>query len=306
MATELDNLAIYYQEKGNNPRANLYAALAAEERAIGGPDTLAPKPVTSSLGEAVVTPPVISIPETIYLPRPEELVEAGARAWNSKEIPTPPDQLFDVLARAQQEGFRTFIPRYYAPVEYNKRSKFPGEGKKLEDWFWTQIGNGNIDKDAATLKGGWVLLDSSRKLIYGEEYEAGGNRLGLILQELRKSGNIKVPDWCKDIPAYSRFGVSWDEIDTHVAPEVANILGVDRAQVGVPREIEFNVAGNVFHPEWGKTNTWEWMADRFGHGSRLIGGHSDLGGLSHVRDHSSGDHYDSLGFRLQIAFPSNS
>lgn len=40
MAVELEKLAQYYQTKGNQPRANLYTALAAEERAIGGLETV--------------------------------------------------------------------------------------------------------------------------------------------------------------------------------------------------------------------------------------------------------------------------
>lgn len=40
MAAELDKLASHYRGKGNDPRADLYSTLAAEERATGGPETV--------------------------------------------------------------------------------------------------------------------------------------------------------------------------------------------------------------------------------------------------------------------------
>lgn len=40
MSSQLEKLAQYYQDKGNTPRSNLYAALAAEEQAIKGPESV--------------------------------------------------------------------------------------------------------------------------------------------------------------------------------------------------------------------------------------------------------------------------
>lgn len=48
MSAELEKLAGYYKERGNQPRAALYAALATEERAIDGPETVADKKVINS------------------------------------------------------------------------------------------------------------------------------------------------------------------------------------------------------------------------------------------------------------------
>ncbi len=42
MAAELDQLAKYYSEKGNKARAGLYSSLAAEERAMHGPESVVP------------------------------------------------------------------------------------------------------------------------------------------------------------------------------------------------------------------------------------------------------------------------
>ena len=40
MATQLDQLAEYYREKGNSPRVDVFRAMAAEVRATGGPETI--------------------------------------------------------------------------------------------------------------------------------------------------------------------------------------------------------------------------------------------------------------------------
>ncbi len=243
--------------------------------------------------------------ETISSPVADQTVKIAIREWRVKDIPAPPAALFEVLERARKEGFTSFEPFYEQRKQFKKNSKFPGRGIKPEDWFWQNIQNGNIDQDAAHLHGTWTLIDATPKPQYtdGTQMYENDERLGHILQIARSQGLIKITDWTKHVPKDSRFGVSWDEINQTIAPEVAALLGVEKQQVSVPREIEFNIAGNIRHPEWGDTNTWEWVTDSFGLGFRLVGGYSGYGGLAYVNGGSAGNHSGSIGFRLRVGFP---
>ena len=94
-----------------------------------------------------------------------------------------------------------------------------------------------------------------------------------------------------------------DEVECHAGGAAAEILGVDKERIRVPKEIEFNIVGNLHHPEWGETNTSEWLYDTFEGGHRLLGGYSDGGGLADVDGCRPDDHLDDIGFRLLAEFP---
>lgn len=151
----------------------------------------------------------------------------------------------------------------------------------------------------------WVLIDGSPKPNYDEgKQQYVDDPFAPILAQLREEGKITVPSHVKHVPEASRFGVSLEEIEAEVVPRVAQkLLGIDAGRIRVPKEIEFNVIGNLYHPEWGQTNTWEWLYDNFGDGYRLLGGYSDYGGLASVLDCRPAYHDDYIGFRLLAEFP---
>lgn len=115
---------------------------------------------------------------------------------------------------------------------------------------------------------------------------------------------IDVPDWVRHVPVKSRFALSWDEIDTFVAPEVVNIIPYLKEQVTksgivlrVPTKTEFQSFGERYH-HFGDANSWEWLYDKARFGSRLVGGDRAYGGLGAVLDWPSDFHDDGIGFRL--------
>jgi hypothetical protein len=65
----------------------------------------------------------------------------------------------------------------------------------------------------------------------------------------------------------------------------------------LPKYLEFNLLGNLHHPEWGETNTWEWFEDEIKGGDRLDGGNSSYGGLAGVGDSFPAYSNDGFGFR---------
>jgi hypothetical protein len=182
--------------------------------------------------------------------------------------------------------------------------------------YWELIREGRLPQNAATLSGNWVLIEGIQRPNYerGEQMYLD-DPLAPYLAEWRKQGRIQTPDWCK-VPLGSRFGVSVDEIKNVVIPHVANQVGVSESQVSLLRAIEFNVIGNIAHPEWGETSTWEWLADTIDDKYHLIGGYRDpdhvgilLGsfptcaGLGNLEVNEFCSRDDNIGFRLMINSP---
>lgn len=221
-------------------------------------------------------------------------------------VPTPPQELIDTVTRAKELGVTVFDAVFLTAKELSQDTEFAGWNVKPGDWYWNQIKRGTIAKDAARLPGAWVLVDRTPKPNYD-----GGKQLyeddpfGPLLKGLREEGRIQVPSGYEHVPATSRFAISADELEQAVFPEIAKFLGVEGiAEVRKPKGIEFNVLGNLRYPQLGETDTWEWFDDKFGGDRRLVGGDSDVGGLASVDRFWSGYHYDFVGFRPLIVFPS--
>ena len=247
--------------------------------------------------------------ETAVLPNAEQLVASEKQAWKQffgKEIDvsTPPQELLTTLARAQEQGITVFEAHFLPQIEFKKNNKYHGWRVKPEDWYWEQIKAGKVAKDAAKLDGVWVLVDGSLKPNYEDGRQLYTNdSLASILGKLRKEGQIQSGD---NTPEGSRFRISWDEINQIVNPQLAQLLGVSAEQVRLPKAIEFNIIGNIHHPQWGQTNTWEWFDDKFEADDRLIGGSSVGGGLANVNDIWHGRRDDRIGFRPLVVFSSKS
>ncbi|TAK95416.1 hypothetical protein EPO05_04320 [Patescibacteria group bacterium] len=199
-----------------------------------------------------------------------------------------------------------FELHYLPQAEMTLDKNFPGWLKKPGKWFYDQIQGNNIAKDSATLKGEWVLVDGRPKPTYqnGDQMYAN-DPLSPILTKLRKKKSLLKSE--RDIEDYrhkgSRFNVSNDELQSApVKTALAELLRTTPGDLSLPRAIEWNVLGNLHHPEWGDTTTWEWFQDERKGGGRLSGGRSDVGGLSVVSSNSSGYRDGYLGFRPLVRF----
>lgn len=213
-----------------------------------------------------------------------------------------PQYVLDVLQRAEKAGITFFEPYHLSGITLNEDTNVDGWDKKPADWYWEQIKNGTVSQDAAKLPDTWVLIDRTQKPNYrdGKQmYEK--DPLETMIAGLRKEGKIQR---VKGIPDASRFGISSDELRDHVLPEIAKLLGVEVSAVRLPKAIEVNIIGNLAHPEWGKTNTWEWFEDKFEDTYRLLGGYSVSGGLTDVGCTWSDSHLDDIGFRPLVVVSS--
>lgn len=242
-------------------------------------------------------------------PVPKEQQEQGVFFGREAAVATPPSLLSETQRLAESEGFN-FVPIFFPAIEFKPDSTYPGWRFKPEEWYWKQIGKkGGISEDAAKLGGFWGLLDVSVRPNYDNGRQLFDNdALGQILKKGRQNGKIVVPDYLKHVPDTSRFGVSPDEQDAYVFPELAKVLNlsdkVKKGQVQRRRltEMEFNFVGNLRYPHFGEANTGEWLEDNFGGGGRLYGGHSGHGGLGYVDYNWSGNLNDRLGFRPLVVF----
>jgi hypothetical protein len=196
------------------------------------------------------------------------------------------DDRLGVLKRAEEKGYTTLEAHFLPEMKLDEKGNYPGWDKKPEEWFWRKITEGEVSEDATKLTGQWVLIDGIQKPNYTDGTQTYENDPLKEILELD-----------------SRFRLSWDELHSTILPRIAKIFEVKDEAVRLPKEIEFNILGNMHHPEWGETSTFEWLDDKFKSGSRLIGGYSDGGGLSHVSYAPSGNRYAYVGFRPLIVFP---
>lgn len=216
------------------------------------------------------------------------------------EVPEPPQDFLKTMEVLHNEGISKIKP-FGVPNIINFFKPNP--------WFFRQITNGRLSEDAAVLKAGWHLIDTCRKpdLQKGKQrYE--DDYLGPTMQKLRKEGKIYT---FRNLPEDSRLGASTREIQQLIIPEFVVSLSIPQPRR--MRAIEFNVWGNMSHPEWGDTDSWELFEDELkgsvgpqGQSAGplvLIGGSSKRGGLSHI-DFGWPEHrHPDAGFRLVIPFP---
>lgn len=174
---------------------------------------------------------------------------------------------------------------------YNMRPVFlPGmeitESLKLKNWvkppahFYQWIWDGKIAKDAAILRHGWYAADFT----VGVDYMNGIEMMPCcpwtpLITRLRAEGRVGKHD---ETPAGSRFSIKpkdeWETVLTYMASG----LNFPRAKVRLERYCEFNAIGNLYDPNRGKFNMWEWFADQFEDSHRLYGGNRSRGGLASV------------------------
>ena len=170
----------------------------------------------------------------------------------------------------------------------------------IEGWIkpdFKYLTESDLPKDAMLLPGSWLLVDERPKPKYesgNQQYDNDTDFLGPVLEELRQKGLIqsfKHPG--------SRFYISPQELENPAVIEaIARAYNLKPEQITLPRMIEFNVLGNIHHPEWGESNCSEWFSDQYKAGlERLYGGRSDYGGLAYVYSLDPDDRNDFIGFR---------
>lgn len=245
--------------------------------------------------------------EAVVLPTAEELVRKERDAWQrffGKEIDVPnhPEELIKTLERLSELGILGFEAHYLPKVSFAKDDEFPGWKVKPDEWFWNEA-----SIKAKSLSGNWVLNDGRPKPktvmeYYEQMYK--NDFLAPLIERLSQEGRVKhfQPKY-RDyyLPDGSIFSISWEEIHWAVLPELKRMIGVPHNQLRLPKAIEFNVLGNIHHPEWGEVFPQWWFEDEYAVEGHLIRGGS--GGLARI-DYAPYEYQsDTLGFWPLVEFP---
>ncbi len=215
--------------------------------------------------------------------------------------PLPPEFTDENLAQWATFNFRpVFLPR-----EDIGATRLLKSWTKPEKWFYDRVSDGKIkpiytDLPPTMLRGCWHLADFTIGADYADGSQVFVNDpLATIFADLRSK---KLIGRHSNTPDGSRFSITPNEWQDCVLAHVASKLGVTRAQMRLERAIEFNAIGNLYDPNRGKFNAWEWFEDRFEDSSRLCGGGRVCGGLADVDDYWHGRRSSGIAARPLVSF----
>jgi hypothetical protein len=254
-----------------------------------------------------------------------ELVTKAAADWRNFlgfaiDVDVPSQTFLAYLERKKAEQDRNIGIVYWPgkDVEFKKDSNYPGWHVKLDEWYSKNRANGKIPENHVNNQNQWIVIDTTRapdkrsgNQEYLQQYSDGDPfNLKEIIYNLRR--NCTIPGWDEYEGEYrgmqypdSRYSLSWDNINESVLPSIAEEERVERASVLLPTYEQFNVLGNMYYPEWGQTQTLEWLNHKIGPNRSLAGGNSKFGGLGYIATYLSDDiRHSFIGFRPMIAFPS--
>lgn len=196
-------------------------------------------------------------------------------------------------------------------VDFDRQQDFPGWKVKPYEWFYERAAIGDVldfdDKrqlvpveKPTNLGGKWVLIDERPKPIDNNGLVYENDFLEETMRTMRAEGAL---DHNSDLNPGTRFFTSWTEWNEKIRPEAAKVLGVRPEQTRLPKVMEYNYLGNLLHPEWGSTDTWEWLQEACGDGKyRMRAGHSFAGGLAIVYWRGPAGHGTDRGFRPVVDF----
>lgn len=206
-------------------------------------------------------------------------------------VPKPPALLLETQRVAEGEGFKFFEPIYFPKLSYRKLSD--EHVKNWEGWIsWLNINgpfavkgftSGSNFPNPSTFGGFWALFDKTPRPNYNEGKQLFDNdeQLGSVIAEINQRIRGFRTEHLNHVPENSRFGISLNDICSHVFRELSMRLRLEDARkdkvvlIRTPKLMEFNFAGNTRYPFLGKADTWEWLYDTIDARNFLICGSSD-------------------------------
>jgi hypothetical protein len=187
------------------------------------------------------------------------------------------------LEKFKRLGFELhFLPA----IDVLENHQFTNWQQAPKSNFYNLVSKGILPKNTLTLSGKWILIDNRLKPVRCYPWIAKGDFLPILSQKIFRVNWFKIcchfdkqqyeQDYLLEIlqkNGYaSRFSLSWQKIDEIVRPAAADLLGIAREKIRLPRFIEWNFLANLFYPQWGESATWEWLNDRFKTGECLSSG----------------------------------
>lgn len=233
----------------------------------------------------------------------EEILDQTIRVKELPKFMTP-----EIQGQLESMGFELrYIPALNLQIgEYKPEDNYPylnnpylkqnfdrrcpsylKNGQRLDNWYWELIAQGNLDMPK--LPGQWVAVETMPKPTHKETY---------------------LPSPVTDKLGFkNRFNVSWDKATEAIANNERHILAslglTDKANITMLTALQWNLIGT--REKWGKTNTFEWVKDRYKGANgddnfRFMIGNSDHGGAGSISIQEPDQHFDWLGFRVAVVF----
>lgn len=222
----------------------------------------------------------------IPLPSAQQLVEQESKAWG-KEVSEPPVELFDVWRHLIEQKITNFEPHavvqngavHWILIESTPKPNFnDGEQAYIDDPFMKILESLRADKKIAKCE--FTVIGVDPKTNEAVQISA-------------------------KVDSKSRFGLSATELYRSFLPKLAELHSLDKRKLRTPSLHEFTMIGGLFHPEWGETNTREWLNDKMSGGTmphHVVGGNSELGGFNDASNEWDEFRSQGIGFRVVIDF----
>lgn len=233
---------------------------------------------------------------------PHELVQREVHEWQKFfgeriAVPNPPKELIETRQRVREVGLNDFVAVYIPEVKMNRRTSQPGYKTKLPEDFW-ELNNEYKDLSMSSTQEIWMLLDTTKRPHYSRGMQAyDHDGLHDTIDGLREEGRVGIitrGDYM--LPQGSRFGVTREELNKVVYPEIAHKVRVAPEQIRSLTCVENNLLGNRTFSEFGLDTTSEWL-----HGlTPNVSGFA--GGMSEIVEMPKGKRAKHVGFRPAIVF----
>lgn len=203
---------------------------------------------------------------------------------NFKEAPKMPNWIDENnLFYWQQNLFNVHYMPKISLREVPDVSFWRKKRNRLHRVFYKKIKEGKINENALNLTGKWILIDvrnrPRKKVPWVRSADVRFlDKLGFSSKEYFKKWNKQIhsEEYLKEILTEkgfgSRFCLNVHEIN-ELKPAILEFLKINnKKNIRLPYFIEYNYLANTFYPAWRKTNTWEWLEDKFGKDKQLAGG----------------------------------
>lgn len=239
----------------------------------------------------------------------------GKRFWKQVRYRQQSERLLETLKRGEGTHYEEIIEnsREFARLKGKQHTtEEMGEklGKARGEWIKETEREVRWRKPNKTLTGTWVLIDGRQipnyqdgQQMYGDDYLAPiiGREQDRI-ERHNKSRPNRTPHGSRFAPGIGSTGFLEASF---ILEEFAKVIGVDMEQVRLPTAIEFNVLGNMHHPEWREATCYELVKDGLEDGGAIVPSlySSDAFG-DRLEEPTMTMGADGIGFRPIVVFPS--
>lgn len=103
-----------------------------------------------------------------------------------------------------------------------------------------------------------ILMDTTLRPTSVTESFYPNDPFSELLENLRNEGKLKIS---KRVPINSRLDLSWNEIQQHVFPAIADLAEVEASQVRFPKILEYELLIPFYQDFRQKSDVWEWFED---------------------------------------------